>query len=370
MEQTLHHTILQQFDFEGELRNVRAFGDGHINDTFAVTTVGEETPDYVLQRINTNVFLDAAALMDNMHHVTSYLEEQIHKEPSSRWQTLHLIPTHEGKLYHFAEDGSCWRMYRQIGNAESFSQADDRNVLFEAALAFGKFVELLDGYPAETLYETIASFHDTESRYRALCDAVKADPCHRLSEVEAEVAFVDRRKEEIPLLNRLRDRGELPIRVTHNDTKLNNVLFSRDTGESVCVIDLDTVMPGLLAFDYGDAIRFGANRAKEDETDLSLVGIDLDRFTAFTEGFLHYGKGAITKKEVETLPFAARIMTLECGMRFLTDYLNGDVYFKTSHPKHNLERAKNQFRLVEDMEAHADEMLRIVMDVAKARGIL
>lgn len=370
MEQTLLSSILNQFDYTGELSHVRAFGDGHINDTFAVTTVGADCPDYVLQRINTNVFLNAPALMDNMHNVTSYLEEQLRNEPHSRWKTLHLIPTRAGRLYHFAEDGSCWRMYRQISNAESFSQATDRSILYEAALAFGKFVELLDGYPAETLYETIASFHDTESRYRALCAAVESDAFRRLQEVREEVAFVEQRREEIPLLNRLAERGELPIRVTHNDTKLNNVLFDRDTKNSICVIDLDTVMPGLLAYDYGDAIRFGANRAVEDETDLTLVGIDLDRFSAFTEGFLHYGKGAITKKEIETLPFAARIMTLECGIRFLTDYLNGDVYFKTSHPKHNLERAKNQFRLVEDMEAHADEMLRIVMDVARARGIL
>lgn len=362
--------ILHHFLPTSNPQSIRAFGDGHINDTFAVETPEEGESNYVLQRINTNVFLNADALMENISNVTEYLKEQLDVEPNTRWRTLVYLPCVDGKPYYRAEDGSCWRVYQFVANTKSIGPEATPTHFYESALAFGKFVKLLDRYPAETLHETIASFHDTESRYRALCLAAEQDVCCRKAEVLDDLSFVEERREEIPLLNRMRDRGELPVRVTHNDTKLNNVLFDADTERSVCVIDLDTVMPGLLAYDYGDAIRFGANKAEEDATDLDSVGIDLDKFATFTDGFLHYGQGTITRKEIETLPLAARTLTLECGMRFLTDYLNGDVYFKTSHPKHNLERARNQFRLVADMEAHTDEMQRLVFELAKKNHIL
>ena len=235
---------------------------------------------------------------------------------------------------------------------------------YQSALAFGRFQEMLSRFPAETLYETIPEFHNTIYRYGTFRHTLAADPWGRAEGVKADIDFILAREEEGGTLQRMRESGELPLRVTHNDTKLNNVLLDRSTREGICVIDLDTVMPGLSIYDFGDSIRFGANHAAEDEKDLSLVNLDLDLYEAYTQGFLTGAGNVLTPEEIRYLPWGARLMTLECGIRFLTDYLQGDTYFKTQYPGQNLDRCRTQFRLVSQMEEHFSQM----EDIALTRG--
>lgn len=361
--------VLEQFCLSNKVVSVSQNTQGHINDTYFIFVEKQGTVvlEYVLQKVNRKVFPDVEALMDNVARVTTFLQNQPMKEEDGRWETLTLIPTKSGAYYYVDADGECWRVYAYVKNTNSYNTFQKPGLLYEAALAFGKFVKLLDGFPAQTLHETIPSFHDTEARLLQLKSAADADIMGRRQEVGAELEFVRAREADIPFFNNMLRRGELPVRVTHNDTKLNNVLFDAETDKGVCVIDLDTVMPGLLAYDFGDAIRFGANTAAEDEPDLDKCRIDLERFEEYVKGFFCHGAGAITKNEIDTLPMAAKMMTLECGMRFLTDYLAGDTYFKIDRPRHNLDRARNQFKLVADMENNWDSMHKIVEKVTKGR---
>lgn len=350
--------ILGHFRIEGEFTSVEAYGSGHINHTFLAKT--KEQKKYILQGINSTIFRDTDALMENISGVTAFLKQEIIRQGGDPdRETLTVIPTKDGKLYYTDPDHNKWRVYPFIEGASAFDAVKSAEDFYQTGLAFGRFQSMLADYPAEKLHETIPDFHNTKKRYEDFEKAVAEDVCHRASSVAEEIAFVRARKEEMPLLSDMQKRGELPLRVTHNDTKLNNIMFDDMTHEAVCVIDLDTVMPGLSMHDFGDAIRFGANTAAEDETDLSKVSLSLELFEAYVKGFLKGCDGRLTKTEIEMLPMGAKMMTLECGMRFLADYLQGDIYFKTARDTHNLDRSRTQFALVLDMEKKWDRMCGI-----------
>lgn len=344
------------FQVEGAPVECRCFGHGHINSTFRITTnAGKE---YVLQKINKYVFKDPVGLMNNAGAVTDYIRQRV-DDPRL---ALHFLTTHDGKFYHEDDEGEFWRMYDFVGGFCLDTPESDED-FYQSALAFGRFQQLLCEFPADTLSETIPEFHNTIDRYVNFRKAVEADPIGRLADVKEDVAFLLEREQRATQLQRMRESGELPLRVTHNDTKLNNVLLDKKTRKSLCVLDLDTVMPGLSAYDFGDSIRFGAATAAEDEVDVSKMAMDLHMFEVYTKGFLEAAT-SLTDREVEMLPMGAYVMTVECATRFLKDYLEGDLYFKTAYPEHNLVRARTQMKLAEDMENKMDEMNRIVAKVA------
>lgn len=256
----------------------------------------------------------------------------------------------DGKYYYTDAEGGSWRVYVLIDNVVSLDQAENEEALYASGLAFGGFQAQLADYPAQTLHETIPDFHNTPRRYQAFEKAVEEDCCNRAGSAEAEIAFIRARREEIKILTDMLKHGELPLRLTHNDTKLNNVLLDPDTYEAVCIVDFDTIMPGLTAYDFGDAIRFGANTAVEDEPDTSKVSLSLPLYKAYVKGFMEGCGSRLTQKEIETLPLGAKTITLEQGIRFLTDYLQGDTYYQTSREGQNLDRCRTQLALVADME--------------------
>ena len=360
--------VLQAFDFGAPVVGAVRFGQGHINDTFVVHTqpVDACCRRFILQRMSPAAFKRPDQLMENIIGVTDYLGREIEKNGGDRSrEALEVLRTRNGKPYYTDEAGGAWRVYPFIERTICCQSAETPELFAASGRAFGRFQRLLQSYPAETLHETIPHFHDTEDRLAKLKAAVAADKLGRAKDCQREIAFVLEREADCSVaLRALRD-GELPLRVTHNDTKLNNVLMDEKSGEGVCIIDLDTVMPGLAINDFGDSIRFGANHSAEDETDLRKVNLDLELFAAYTAAFLEGTEGALTPAEVEYLPWGAKLMTLECGIRFLTDYLEGDVYFHISRPGQNLDRCRTQFKLVADMEAHWDELMDIVMKYRK-----
>lgn len=328
------------------------FGSGHINSTYQVkTTDGHK---YILQRVNQYVFNDPKAVMENVGAVTEYLRNRV----SDPTEILNFVLADNGSYYHVDEDGEYWRCYEFADGICLEAPESDRD-LYESAIAFGRFQELLKEFPADTLHETIPLFHNTVNRYRLFKAALEANRAGRAAGVAEEIRFIMDREGEAGTICRLLDSGELPLRVTHNDTKLNNVLLDEKTRKAMCVLDLDTVMPGSSLYDYGDSIRFGAATAAEDEKDVSKMSLDLNLFRVYTEGYLK-ACPSLTTKEKELLPLGAKIITLELGVRFLTDYLDGDLYFKTAYPEHNLVRARTQLKLVADMEAKWAQMEEIV----------
>lgn len=359
--------VLEAFGWGETAVSCERYGSGHINDTFLVINKeGDAEKKYILQRMNHEIFKDVDGLMNNVSGVTAYLRDIIIKEGGDpERETLNLVPDVNGNLHHIDSIGSHWRVYLFISDATTYNQVEKIEDFYQSAKAFGHFQNLLAGYPVEKLVETIPAFHDTPKRFETFLKAVEEDVCGRAASVQEEIAFVMDRKDELGAVMDLQRAGEMPYRVTHNDTKLNNIMIDDKTGEAVCVIDLDTIMPGASVFDYGDSIRFGANTAAEDETDLSKVTISLELFEAYTKGFLEGCAGKLTDVEVKMLPMGAKLMTFECGMRFLTDYLQGDTYFKIHREGHNLDRCRCQFALVKDMEAKWDAMAKIVSDCAK-----
>ena len=340
-----------------EAEEICPYGSGHINDTFLVRA-GKR---YILQRMNRNIFTDPQGVMENILGVTNFLREKIEKAGGDGMrETLTVIPTKAGEPLYWDSQGDCWRMYHFIEDAVSYDRVESERDFYESAVAFGNFQQMLADYPAETLHETIPGFHDTKARYEVFLKAVEEDVCHRAKEVAKEIAFFQEREEIAAVLGDMLAAGELPLRVTHNDTKLNNIMMDAKTGKGICVIDLDTVMPGLAVHDFGDSIRFGASTGDEDEPDLSKVNCDLHLFQLYTEGFLKGCRGSLTETERAMLPMGAKAMTYECGMRFLTDYLQGDTYFKTHRKGQNLDRCRTQMKLVADMEANWEKMMEIV----------
>lgn len=356
--------ILPQFNIEGEPVDCEPYGSGHINDTFAphLRRADGSVVRYILQHINTGVFQDPDGLMENISGVTSYLKEIIRKnggDPDR--ETLTVIPTRDGRsFYRDPDSGNCWRLYLFVENTVSYDLVEKPEDFYTSARAFGRFQMLLSNYPAASLHETIPNFHNTVNRFANLKKAIAQDKMGRARDVQPEIAFALAREADTHVLIDLQQRGEIPLRVTHNDTKLNNVLIDAVTKQGICVIDLDTVMPGLAHYDYGDSIRFGASTALEDERDLSKVTMDLGLFEVYTKGFLEEAGGVLNAVEKELLPMGAKLMTYECGIRFLTDYLEGDTYFKTHREGQNLDRTRTQFKLVADMEQKWEEMRRIV----------
>lgn len=359
----IRKNILPLFPFEGELETLKLYGSGHINDTYAAIF---RLPDgtqkrYTVQRINTQVFRDPDGLMKNIVGVTSFLRKKIEQSGGNpERETLTALLTRDNKEYYQDMEGGCWRVYFYIRDSFSVDRAESVEEFYEAARTFGKFQMQLADYPAETLCETIPKFHDTVNRLQNLKNAIAADPMGRVKDVQAEINFALEREADTHVLLDLLHEGKLPLRVTHNDTKISNILLDSNTKQGICVIDLDTVLPGLVHYDFGDAIRFGASTAAEDEQDLSKVSMDLDLFEAYTRGFLEMVGSALSPMEKETLHWGAKLMTLECGMRFLTDYLEGDSYFKIHRDGQNLDRARTQFKLVADMEQKWDQMQEII----------
>ena len=342
---------------------VKPFGAGHINDTYAVylSVPGGDDLRYVIQRINTDVFKNPHDVMENIFGVTEYLRRRImERGGDADRETLNYIKTKTGENYFEDAAGSAWRCYNYIPDSVCIESVTDPMDFYYSAKSFGGFLRELEDYPAGTLHETIEKFHDTRKRLADFDKALARDVKNRAKSCAAEIAFIQNHRADCAVLMDLLDAGRLPLRVTHNDTKLNNILFDEKTGKPLCVIDLDTIMPGLALNDYGDSIRFGASTAAEDEPDVSKVHFDLYLFELYTRGYLEAAGEALTDTEKEYLPWGAKLMTLECGMRFLTDYLQGDTYFKVSRPAHNLERCRTQFKLVADMERVWDVMAAIV----------
>ena len=359
--------IVSNFAVEGKLISAEKYGSGHINETQLITMNdnGTETP-YILQKINKNVFKNPPQLMENYVGVTSFLRERIIEaggDPDR--ETLNAIKTRDGKNYFCDAEGEYWRLLVFVTDSISYDKVERPEQFYESAVAFGNFQSQLRAYPAETLHETIVNFHNTPDRFRQLMDAVREDKCGRLAEVEAEVTFAKEREEFAKTLELAHAAGKLPLKVTHNDTKLNNILFDKNTGKPLCVVDLDTIMPGYAVNDFGDSIRFGATTALEDEADLSKVNFDIELYELYVKGFIEGAAGGLSEGELEMMPIGAIMMTFECGMRFLADYLNGDTYFRISRERHNLDRARNQFKLVSDMEKRLPEMRAIVAKYAK-----
>ena len=351
--------IAARFAVNGRVAYCERYGNGHINETYLVETDGGAR--YILQKINDTVFQNVPALMENVSAVTRYLRART-DDPR---RAMHLVQTTEGADYLRDEAGGWWRMYDFIENSICLQAAETDEDFYQSAVAFGEFQRELSEFPAHTLHETIAKFHDTRNRYVQFREALNADPLGRAASVQTEIEFALAREKNAGELMRLLEEGELPLRVTHNDTKLNNVLLDRETRKPLCVIDLDTVMPGLAAFDFGDSIRFGASTAAEDETDLGKVEMSLELFETYARGFLEACGSALSPLEKATLPLGAKLMTLECGVRFLTDYLSGDTYFRIHRPNHNIDRCRTQFKLVSDMEKKQNEMRAVIEKLSK-----
>lgn len=354
MEKMLSH-ILNQFRLDAAAVSCERYGCGHINVTYlAVTESGRR---YILQQISSQAFHNTAELQENIASVTSYLHTQT-DDPNG---ALTLIPTRDGGTWYHYGENSDWRVYDFIEHSICLQTPQCPEDFYQSAIAFGRFQQQLSGFPAATLHETIRNFHNTPDRYRLFREALAKDAVGRVKDVGPEIDFALAHEEIGSRLTAMLKAGALPLRVTHNDTKLNNVLLDEATRTPLCVIDLDTTMPGLSAYDFGDSIRFGAATAAEDEKDLSKVTMSMDLFRTFTKGFLQ-ACPSLTQAEREALPLGALTMTLECGLRFLTDFLDGDHYFGIHYPDHNLDRCRTQFKLVSDMEAKWEEMMAVVRE--------
>ncbi len=354
--------IAEQFTMEGVVESAAPHGSGHINDTYLLTCkTNSEYKKYILQRINHDIFKKPWELMENVVKVTEFLQKKIAEgggDPER--EALHVIPAKDGTSYRRQEDGTYWRMYGFIDGATSYDAVKEPKDFYESAVSFGHFQKLLADYPAETLYETIPNFHNTVDRLANFKKALEEDVMGRAAEVQEEIRFVLDREKDCHVLCDMLSNGEIPLRVTHNDTKLNNIMIDDQTGKGICVIDLDTVMPGSALYDYGDSIRFGANTGAEDEKDLSKISCDIDLFSLFTKGYIEGCEGSLTETEIRMMPMGAKLMTLECGMRFLADYLEGDHYYKVHRPEHNLDRCRTQFQMVKDMEEKWEVLQGIV----------
>ncbi|MBQ9198509.1 MAG: aminoglycoside phosphotransferase family protein [Clostridia bacterium] len=352
--------ILPHFALDGRLVEIKELKSGNINATYRLTfeDAGIQRK-YILQRINTYVFREPGRMMENIVGVTEHLRGAMLKlgqNPERR--VLRVIPTADGRLMH-EDDTGCWRVYPFISNAFAYDTVDAASFL-EVGRGFGRFQRLLADYPAEQLFESIPGFHNTERRNEQLTAAIQADEAGRARDVRPEIDFLLQRKERLCGIVRLIETGELPLRVTHNDTKSNNVMLDKATGHALCVIDLDTVMPGSVLYDYGDAIRFGASTAVEDEPDTAKIALDMEKTEVFTRGFIEETNGFLRREELERLPLGIEVMTGELAARFLADYLNGDRYFKINAPDHNLIRARAQIALLRDVESKRQQIQDMV----------
>lgn len=360
--------IISQFSIEGSPATVAPFGSGHIHDTFRVSNTNKGAPDYLLQRINHHVFQKVPALTDNIQKVTAYLRDKLKDIPGAvpEKEVLTLISSKEGMGYYQDEQGNYWRMYHFLNDTRSYDLVQTVEQAYEGGKAYGRFQALLADLDPTSLHETIPLFHDMESRLQLFREALQQDPKGRVKEVSAEIDFVNKRAEFMRTICRLGGEGKLPLRVTHNDTKFNNVLLN-EQDKAQCVIDLDTVMPGYMAYDFGDAIRTTVNKASEDEKELDKIQIDVDLFQAFTNGFLEETGSFISDEEIDSLSVGALMLPFIMGLRFLTDYVGGDTYYKIQFPDHNIQRSRAQFRLVEKLEEQYELLQEIIWKTAKLK---
>ena len=355
--------IASQFQIDGEFAGATAHGSGHINDSYCVTFREAGVPiRYVLQRINHSIFKNPPTLMENIQRVTSHLAAKVSGEPDRNRLALTLIPARDERAWHLDASGNYWRTYRFIENARTYDAVESADQAFQAAKAFGRFQKLLVDLPTPRLHDTIKDFHHTQKRFRAFEEAIASDVAGRaiLAKTEIEFAFAHR-----SITSVLTD-ADLPERITHNDTKFNNVMLDEFTGEGLCVIDLDTVMPGLALHDFGDMVRTATSPAKEDEQDLSKVTMQFSMFEAVVRGYLASAGDFLTKAEKQQLVFSGKLMTFEQGIRFLTDYLQGDPYYKVNRDEHNLDRCRTQFKLLESIERQEERMDRLVESIQQA----
>ena len=350
--------ILSNFKFEGKLHKQKQHHVGNINDTFILTFMdGDKKNKYIVQRINHHVFTEPKRLMDNMVKVTQHIASKIKEVGGdvSR-ETLNLIMTNDGKAFYETESGNYYRAFPFISKAQTYMKVESDVHIYEAGKALGKFQKQLSDFEPSELFEVIKDFHNTPVRYLAFEKAIEEDVADRVKLAMNEIKFIMDRRKDLSKLTELLEEGKLPLRVTHNDTKFNNIMIDDETGKAICVIDLDTVMSGLSLYDFGDAIRSGCSTATEDETNLADVTIDLNLYKKFVEGVMEECEDTLNSYEIENIPFSAKLITMELAMRFLTDYLNGDTYFKVNSDTHNLERTKNQLKLAYEMEANMDYM--------------
>lgn len=349
-----------------EMTEFKPYGSGHINETYRVVfTNGSRNDVYIFQKVNTNVFRQPIWLMENISRVLKHSESKLAGKPDRSRRCIHLVAARDGKMYHMTETGDCWRAYHFIDGASTYNILETEEQAYQAAKAFGGFQMLLADLPGERLHETIPNFHNTPSRYADFEKALAANKSGRADQCRPEIEFAKKISWMAPVLTDLLAKGELPERITHNDTKLNNVLLDDKTGEGLCVIDLDTVMPGLSLYDFGDMVRTSVSPAAEDETDLSKVQARTGVFRALVKGYLEGAQGCLTRKEMELLPFSGILITYEIGLRFLTDFLEGDVYFRTSRRNHNLDRCRTQFTLVQRLMEKENELNDIVKEFMK-----
>ena len=357
-------TVLERFQVKGKRVVTEQLKNGHINCTFRVTVELDEDNDYkvfVIQAINTYVFKNPLLVMGNIGAVTNHIKNKYEKMGENSYRkVLDFLYTADGDNYYADDKGHFWRAYVFVEDSLSYDISDDPKVLYNTGLAFGKFQQMLSDFPAEQLGITIPDFHNTPKRMNDFFDAVEKDEMGRCKDIAEEIEFFASRRDMLCRLQNLLEEGKLPLRVTHNDTKCNNVLVDDHTGEPLCVIDLDTIMPGLSVFDFGDAVRFACSTAAEDETDLSKVSLNLNLYESFTEGFIGELKGFFGETELENMAWGALIITIELASRFLKDHIEGDKYFRIHHENHNLERARNQIALAKDMEKKFDKMCEIV----------
>ena len=361
--------VASKFSLNGEFIGGEPYGSGHINDTYAVSIKqGDKTVRYIFQRINHEIFKNPVALVENIARVTRHIHNKLQQTNTTDIdrRTLTLIPTIDGDNLLTDNEGLYWRAYIFIENAKTYDIIESTDQAYKAAQAFGQFQCQLADLPSPRLIETIPQFHHTRSRYDALLQAADIDCCGRAASAHKEIAFAKDHESAVDTLLDLQASGDLPERITHNDTKLNNVMIDDDTGEGICVIDLDTVMPGLALYDFGDMVRTATNTGAEDERDLSKISMDIDMFEALTLGYLSTAGSMLVPKEIEYLPFSGKLIALEIGLRFLTDYLQGDVYFKTHREGHNLDRCRTQFKLMQSIEEQEKVMQQIVATATDA----
>lgn len=349
------------FDLHGTVVSIQPFGNGHINDTFRIFTPGENLPDYILQRKNHLVFKDVPGMMENIIRVTDHIREKLERENVTdiEKRVIRHIKTKNGEYFHRDREGNFWTVFLFIPGSKSVEKIENFHHAYLAGKGFGKFQAQLADLPGKPLNETIIDFHNIRFRYRNFRKALEINHQNRCSLTENEISFALGLEDEMQTLARSYESGEIPLRITHNDTKINNILFD-EKGEILSVIDLDTVMPGLVHFDFGDAIRTAANTSEEDETDLDRITVNLSIFEGFAKGYLEETKSFLNQREIDLLAHSAKFMTFIIGLRFLTDYLEGDVYYKIKHPGHNLDRARAQFRLVAEMASKMEEMNHII----------
>lgn len=361
MEREEVRELFEMFDSGDEFVDAKPHGDGHINDTYLV--IGRENK-YTLQGLNHHVFKEPEHVMHNIKLITEHLAKKIVENGGDPMrETLNIIRTVDGNTHYYDGKNGFYRMFYYVDGARTYPKVEKPEHFYNAARAFGRFQNMLADFPATKLYETIPNFHNTASRYEDFLRAVAEDRAKRAAFVTEEIEFVKERAEKTHIIIDSINDGSVPVRVTHNDTKYDNILIDDKTGKGICIIDLDTVMPGSMLYDYGDSLRFGTNAGAEDDQNLDNVYCRLDLFSEFTRGYLEELHDSVTDRELELMSFSARLITFECGMRFLTDFLNGDEYFKIHRPSQNLDRTRAQFKLVTDMEAHKQEMREIVYKI-------